>query len=882
MESHVAPGAPPPSLWRVLRTMGIIGRMAVRRRLNRAYGHLSATFGRKKRKGEADEAQKPHRPATARKRPVGRVLFVVVAALFFFNGVQVSGRLIGALSDRSLARNGFEMGDAGFEAIQNFLSQFPERIESSDSGEKNDDRQQWLDYLRESFLYDLRHSERCIEDCEARADRMLESFLDKGASVFYHRPAFSLLPSVELWPEQARGELMARLGFILVLLSALLFFSLLGSADRDLGKVQWDMEWLYTFPVSARVLFLARVFEQAFGSVLTWLAVFPFLFSMLWCAGYRWWSLPFGLMLSVYAATLVGSLFVAAETFLRKSVAPGGLKNLQALFSVVSMLFLMALVLMAFSPSAAFLLDLVERVPLRAAWNPFSAPALLLGGGREAIGSMGMMALAALVLPLGAVWASEWRVRDGLVTSASTYHGKRGKADPIRKTRGWEIARLRGVFAKELRLLFRDRTRFAQAVVAPVLVAGLQIAMVPEISRSALADSRHLATLAFGIGVFALMNSAFAILIVEGEALWMLYTFPRELHSILLQKTFLWCGLAFSYAVVILLLFFPSNPSLSDLSNAVTALVGVIIYSFIASGIGVLGTDPLETERQRKLRVEMAYLYMLLASLYAYAIYSPSVWNKIAQITLCSLLAFALWQKVRDRSSYWLDPTQEPPARISLADGLIAVLVFFVLQGLLAMAMLFAGSSPGWSLLVAFVLAGDLVVFFTLYTFWRQKVPDLLTQIGLRREEQGRPFLFSIRTGVAGGAIAALIGGVYLKAIETFEPLRVLWQDSFRLSDLDLVRSGWFLALAVIAAPIFEEYLFRGLVYRGLRRSTGPLLSTLGSAAVFAIVHPAIAVIPVFVMGCLAALSFEKTGLLLSPIVVHMVYNFVMVGLANL
>ncbi|HLE22295.1 MAG TPA: type II CAAX endopeptidase family protein, partial [Vicinamibacteria bacterium] len=224
----------------------------------------------------------------------------------------------------------------------------------------------------------------------------------------------------------------------------------------------------------------------------------------------------------------------------------------------------------------------------------------------------------------------------------------------------------------------------------------------------------------------------------------------------------------------------------------------------------------------------------------------------------------------------------DPPARISLADGLIAVLVFFVLQGLLTMAMLFAGSSPGWSLLVAFVLAGDLVVFFTLYTFWRQKVPDLLTQIGLRREEQGRPLLFSIRTGVAGGAIAALIGGVYLKAIETFEPLRVLWQDTFRFSDLDLVRSGWFLALAVIAAPIFEEYLFRGLVYRGLRRSTGPLLSILGSAAVFAIVHPPIAVLPVFVMGCMAALSFEKTGLLLSPIVVHMVYNFAVVGLANL
>jgi hypothetical protein len=60
-----------------------------------------------------------------------------------------------------------------------------------------------------------------------------------------------------------------------------------------------------------------------------------------------------------------------------------------------------------------------------------------------------------------------------------------------------------------------------------------------------------------------------------------------------------------------------------------------------------------------------------------------------------------------------------------------------------------------------------------------------------------------------------------------------------------------------------------GLVYRGLRRSTGPLLSILGSAGIFAIVHPPIAVVPVFVMGCVAALSFEKTGVLLAPVLVR-------------
>ena len=65
------------------------------------------------------------------------------------------------------------------------------------------------------------------------------------------------------------------------------------------------------------------------------------------------------------------------------------------------------------------------------------------------------------------------------------------------------------------------------------------------------------------------------------------------------------------------------------------------------------------------------------------------------------------------------------------------------------------------------------------------------------------------------------------------------------------------------------------MVFRGLRRTINPTLSVLGSALVFAIVHPPLSFVPVFVLGVAAALSFERTRLLWAPIAAHMTYNAV-------
>ena len=111
----------------------------------------------------------------------------------------------------------------------------------------------------------------------------------------------------------------------------------------------------------------------------------------------------------------------------------------------------------------------------------------------------------------------------------------------------------------------------------------------------------------------------------------------------------------------------------------------------------------------------------------------------------------------------------------------------------------------------------------------------------------------------------------------------ILWADWFPA----LRRTGplagpaiplWLAGVAIVAAPIFEEFIFRGLIFGGLRRSVGPVVAALASAAIFAIVHPPASVVPVFVMGMCAALIYERTRMLAAPMAVHATYNTAVLG----
>lgn len=78
----------------------------------------------------------------------------------------------------------------------------------------------------------------------------------------------------------------------------------------------------------------------------------------------------------------------------------------------------------------------------------------------------------------------------------------------------------------------------------------------------------------------------------------------------------------------------------------------------------------------------------------------------------------------------------------------------------------------------------------------------------------------------------------------------------------------------VAAAPVFEEIVFRGFLFRQLRVRLGAPLAVVMSAGLFALVHfDAGTFLPLFVLGCALALVTERSGGLMPAILVHAFWN---------
>jgi membrane protease YdiL (CAAX protease family) len=81
-------------------------------------------------------------------------------------------------------------------------------------------------------------------------------------------------------------------------------------------------------------------------------------------------------------------------------------------------------------------------------------------------------------------------------------------------------------------------------------------------------------------------------------------------------------------------------------------------------------------------------------------------------------------------------------------------------------------------------------------------------------------------------------------------------------------------AIAILAAPLTEELVFRGCLYGVVRQRLGRFAAILGTSVVFALIHAHAATIPaLFVLAVALALLYEATGSLWAPILAHSTFN---------
>ncbi|MDH5429885.1 MAG: CPBP family intramembrane metalloprotease [Nitrospirota bacterium] len=156
----------------------------------------------------------------------------------------------------------------------------------------------------------------------------------------------------------------------------------------------------------------------------------------------------------------------------------------------------------------------------------------------------------------------------------------------------------------------------------------------------------------------------------------------------------------------------------------------------------------------------------------------------------------------------------------------------------------------------------------------RSQGSSLFAVLGFQRPFQVRssflPVVVSILTLGLLGDLCIVLGG------EAFE-WSVNWRDWFLPqlvwgSQEDLLKIGF---EVVLLAPVFEEIIFRGLLYTTLRARCTVPISIMGSALIFALAHGYgfVAFLTVFWSGLLWAWAYERTGSLIPGICAHAMNN---------
>lgn len=93
-------------------------------------------------------------------------------------------------------------------------------------------------------------------------------------------------------------------------------------------------------------------------------------------------------------------------------------------------------------------------------------------------------------------------------------------------------------------------------------------------------------------------------------------------------------------------------------------------------------------------------------------------------------------------------------------------------------------------------------------------------------------------------------------------------------TSITLVEFIWLFALGAVAAPIVEEFLFRGILYRLFRNRLSVAAAVIASAVAFALLHLIVPLIPaLLVMGIVLAALAQRYDSLYPAIVVHALNN---------
>ncbi len=485
--------------------------------------------------------------------------------------------------------------------------------------------------------------------------------------------------------------------------------------------------------------------------------------------------------------------------------------------------------------------------------------------------------MAAAVIA-AAAQVSAWATRQGLAGGFSSVPDA-----PVALSRGRRSQFLRDpVYRKELLWLWRDRGALVQVFLVPLTMAALQVFNFRGLLVKAPAVWNLMAGASVIFGSYFLFILGPRSLVSEGTAIWIPLTWPRGLEELLKAKARLWWMVSLAVVGPLLLITMIRFPA-DAWKVAVVAVLWAAFARSLSEKSVTLVSAPSASGESEPVPAGRRWAAMLGTFTFGVGILSQQWYLAIVGVVYSWLTAAAMWQNFRTRLPYLYDRWSEPAPRVpTLMHAMVALAatteVMAVVNGTLSVAL---GPSR---LIVARSVAYGVCGFgaWLIVQAWLAKrgveASELWRWDGLSLGARRLALGSAIGLGVG---LALGLGGVGWTAALRWIPE---WGTQVRAASEHLAAHPaeriWMAVMAVGLAPLAEEYLFRGMLFRALDREWGGARAVLGSACFFAIYHPPQSWLPVVVVGAASALLFKRTQHLLPAVLLHAAYNAVIVWAA--
>ena len=794
------------------------------------------------------------RQPTRGKNSRGAWFLLIIGGIFFVQAFWLSRMMVVNYADRSIGNR---------EGIISLDHQTFEYLAAVEADVRQMSDEEFSRTMTLTFYLDPRDRTRRGHP-SLTSEEVFVQLKEKGMAGFRDYEAISkgsgtlqdLLPHEIIRFERLIGMIL------LASLSALLFMPL-ALRERDLAATNDHLEWLFSLPLKGTELLLGKFVSISLIRPLAYLIIWPIVTNILILQGGGIaMSVSVALAVAFLVSVALSGLEILLDSWLRSRGSARMVKNVQMIFSITGLLSFYAVLAACFAnePSFPWVNWLATRLP-GALGQPLGGLVL------ETPATIFAAAFfAALGFGAGGFLGASRLMQAGLLSGNVQQARMRGvQSNDLRES---------GLLRFEWLLLLRDRALATQVVMVPVLLVVYQLLVNPSMIEGATVGG--ICAMAYGCGTYASLVTAPQLLMSEVKGVWLIYNLPVPIAAYFRRRETVWRTVATTLAGIFVtaMIFWTGAFKLDEIWRYLAALAGVWVMGRLVSGIVMGKPEMPDAASGERPKVNFGRMYgaMILSAIYGGLLWRGEAWPLVSALVIFWFLGIAIWHRREISFSYLMEPTEKEPPSWGVDDGLWAVVVFFVVQVAVALIAGMSGEIGSGVILVSFVAGGVVALLFGRLRIRSKGLPLPAFDATEERTPWSRIWM---ETAVA---IVVCLG------------VGVLWTMVLKAGyflDPDQMSAGsfnidpWILALlAVVAAPLLEEPLFRGFVCRTMLGFWSRKHAVIGSALIFAIVHPGTSFPPVFLLGLASAVLFVRSRSILPGIVLHALYNLGIVTLA--